>query len=65
MKPQRFQRDAAPTRAAARAALTGVLTMRPSLDNISLESLERSYNLPAREIAGMVEAEKARREMRS
>lgn len=64
MKPQRRHPDAPPTRAAARAALTGLLTMRPSLDGISLESLARSYNVPEREIAGMVAAEKARRAAR-
>lgn len=63
MRPRRAT-DKRITRAQARAALTILLTMRRSLDGLSLDSLVRSYNLPPNEIAAMVEAEKRRRAAR-
>lgn len=63
MRPRRATDDRI-TRAQAKAALTGLLTMRPSLEGLSMDSLARSYNLPPAEIAAMVEAEKLRRARR-
>lgn len=49
------------TRAKARTALASMLIMARSVDHLSVNSLCRSYNLPARQIEMMLAAERLRR----
>ncbi len=50
-----------PSKASRRVALQMVLLNREELGALSVESLVRSYGLPANEVIGAIEAEKKRR----
>lgn len=57
--------DKKPSQAQARAALQTLLVCAVDLSRLSVESLARSYNLPANEIIAMLEAERLRRRLRA
>lgn len=63
MRPRQFG-NKKPSKAVQRATVQMLLVQRPSLDDLNLDSLVRSYGLPAAEIEALIKAEKARRVLR-
>ena len=63
MKPNfaRQYTKTAPTKAAKRAALSALLTMRETLDGVDVDSLARYYGVPANDVRDMIVAEQKRR----